>query len=169
MPILYIYVCRFIVAVARDRCLCWTLLLHAPRWQLVSMHYTASPRSQSHKQIWLTGAKYDLTGDLKSTWESQMTDCDLPWIWLTAATSHSENTATVLGLCTCDKLQQINSKCKIILLTLITVFIYTVTYAMYYRLSLRVAGSNYYMLYAWSTLHKMLEMYQSIWLLITIY
>jgi hypothetical protein len=37
----------------------------------VACLFTASPRSQSHKQNYMTdGAKYDLTGDLKSTWES---------------------------------------------------------------------------------------------------
>jgi hypothetical protein len=76
---------------------------------------TISPRSQSHKQIWLTGAKFDLTGYLKSTWESYITDGDLPWIWLTAATLHNENTATVS--CTCNKLQQIKWKCTIVDIT----------------------------------------------------
>ena len=47
-----------------------------------------------------------------------MTDGDWPRIWLTAATSHSESTATVL--CTCNKLLQIKSKCKIISITVTT-------------------------------------------------
>jgi hypothetical protein len=37
-------------------------------------YFTTGVLPADDKQIRLTGAKYDLTRDLKSTWESQMTD-----------------------------------------------------------------------------------------------